>query len=58
MPIITCTPAVDESSDDGQSEPDVVVFDAVAEAEGERMERERRGNAMRAKLGLRRRSID
>lgn len=59
MPIITCTPAVDdESSDDGQSEPDVVVFDAVAEAEQEKEERERRGNAMRAKLGLRRRSID
>lgn len=64
MPIITCTPAppvvlrdgVEQDSDDG-SEPDVIVFDGEAE-EREREERERRGSEMRAKLGLRRRSID
>lgn len=49
----------DDSSDDGSESPDpVVVFDAVAEEKEEREERERRGVAMRAKLGLRRRSID
>lgn len=64
MPIITCTPApalvlrdgVEQDSDD-ETEADVVVFDGEAE-EREREERERRGIEMRAKLGLRRRSIE
>ena len=61
VPIIVCTPPAvdDDSSHDGSESPDpVVVFDAVAEEKEEREERERRGVAMRAKLGLRRRSID
>lgn len=57
IPIITCTPAQEDDSDsDTESEGDVIVFDGVAEEAKEKLERERRGQAMKDKL-LRRRSL-
>ena len=61
IPIITCTPAQeDDSASETESEGDVVVFDGEAEElqeQQEKMERERRGQAMKDKLLSRRRSL-
>jgi hypothetical protein len=61
IPIITCTPAQeDDSASETESEGDVVVFDGMAEElqeMQEKMERERRGQAMKDKLLSRRRSL-
>jgi hypothetical protein len=61
IPIITCTPAQeDDSASETESEGDVVVFDGMAEEiqeMKEKMERERRGQAMKDKLLSRRRSL-
>jgi hypothetical protein len=61
IPIITCTPAQDEDSEsETESEGDLVVFDGMAEElqeQQEKLERERRGQAMKDKLLSRRRSL-